>query len=678
MILPYSPVAPTCCARRLSVVIAAASAFWILSGSNLSAQTPQPVSDTFFEMKIRPMLAEHCYKCHSAKATKIKGGLRVDNREGLLKGGESGPAITPDKPEDSRFLKAVHHANEDLAMPPKEKLPAEVIANFEKWIKAGAPFPAVSAEMAEADARAWWDAVADKDLLPASRSIEEVVDHYINARLAKAGVKPAPVASNANFIRRVTLDLGGRIPTAGEVHDYTEQTDPDRVMRLVDRLIGAPGFGRHQVTEFDWLLSEGQSSGLRDYLTRAFADDRRWDQIFKELLAADPTKPDTKGSEAFLRSRAKDADKLVTDVSVRFFGVNISCAQCHDHPLVPSWKQDHYYGMKSFFSRTFDHGEFVGESDYGTVSFKTVAGETKQANLMFLTGDLATEPAPVEPTEAQKKEEKRLLDDSKKNKQPAPQPKFSRRAQLAEIGLRPGKEGFFARALVNRIWHRLFGHGLVMPIDQMHGRNPPSHPELMQWLARDLVAHQYDVARLVRGLTQSAAYARSSQWSDGQQPDPALFAVALPRALTPQQAGAALQFAVTGPTAFKRDGKPEEQEKFIEQVERSGQSWAGSLQRPGDDFQVGVDEALLFSNSERVHNELLSTGGDRLLKSLLEIKDTRELVTTAVWNILSRAPAPRELDLLAGYIGQRADRQAEAVKQMVWALLTSTEFRFNH
>ncbi len=653
----------------------ALTGFFTAGGTCLFAASP-PGSVTFFEEKIRPALAEHCYKCHSAKAVKLKGGLRLDHREGLLKGGGTGPAISSLKPDDSLLLKSLRHPDKDLLMPPDGQLPAEVIANFEKWVKAGAPFPEATASAAN-DAKAWWDAVVEKDLLPADRPIHVVVDHYVAAKLTQAKLQPAPAASDANFIRRLTLDLAGRIPTTAEVRAYIAATEPDKAAQLVERLMSAPGFVRHQVTEFEWLLTEGQGSGFRDYLTRAISEGRRWDRVFKEVIAGDTATPETKGADAFLRTRAKDLDKLVTDVSVRFFGVNISCAQCHDHPLVPAWKQDHYYGMKSFFSRTFEHGEFVGESAYGTISFKTTAGDTKQARLMFLSGDAVEEPAAPEPNEAQKKEEKRLLEETKKNKQPMPAPKFSRRALLAEASLRSGHEGFFARALVNQVWQRLFGHGLVMPVDQMHGQNPPSHPALLQWLARDLVKHDYDVRRLVRGLVQSAAYARSSRW-DGARPEPGLFAAAQPRALTPQQVGAALQFAVTSPEAFKPDAKPEEREKFIEQVERAGQGWASSLERPGDDFQVGVDEALLFSNSDRVQRELLALSNDRLLKGLLDLKNNRELATAAVWNVLSRPPEPRELQVLADYLDKRSDRPTEAVRQVVWSLLTSTEFRFNH
>ncbi len=644
-----------------------------------AAPPASPSVITFFEEKIRPVLAEHCFKCHSAKATKLKGGLRLDTRAGLLKGGDTGPAIIPDQTGGGLLLKSIRHTDKDLKMPPETKLPDDVIANFEKWVKAGAAFPDAPALAEKSkDAKPWWDGVAEKDLLPADRAIPQVVDHYVAAKLVRQKVQPAPAASDANLIRRLTLDLAGRIPTAAEVREFTATTGADKRERLVERLLNSPGFARHQVTEFDWLLTEGQSSGLREYLAQAFKENRRWDQIFKDVLAGDPQQPAAKGADAFLKSRAKDLDRLANDVSIRFFGVNISCAQCHDHPLVPTWKQDHYYGMKSFFSRTYEAGEFVGERDYGTISFKTVVGETKTARPMFLSGDAVEEPADREPTDAQKKEEKRLSEETKKSKTPPPAPKFSRRAQLVAAGLQPGNEGFFARAIVNQIWNRLLGHGLVMPVDQLHGQNVPSHPELLQWLARDLVAHQYDLRRLIRGLALSDAYARSSQWSEGARPEPGLFAVAQPRALTPQQLGAALHVAVTSPAAFQRNGKPEDFEKFIDQLERTGGGWTSSLERPGEDFQVGVDEALHFSNSDRVQRELLADSSDRLLKPLLELKDHRELITTAVWNILSRPPADHETKLLTDYLDQRSDRPTDAVRQLVWALLTSTEFRFNH
>jgi len=627
---------------------------------------------SFFEQKIRPVLADHCYKCHSTRATKLKGGLTLDSKEGALKGGNTGPAIVPSKPEESLLLKAIRHSDPDLEMPPeKKKLPDEVIADFEKWIKAGAPFPEGAMEAAEV--KPWWESVAVEKLRPPNRSIPEVVDYYVAAKLKQARVRPVAAASDANFVRRVTLDLVGRIPTAQEVRDYESSSAADKKQRLVDRLMGTPAFVRQQVAELEWLLMDGKSGAFRDYLTQAVKENRGWDRIFHEVMTAEATSIDTKGSEQFLKTRLRDQDRLANDVSVRFFGVNISCAQCHDHPLVPSWKQDHYFGMKSFFSRTFEHGDFVGERDYGQVSFKPKHGDTKRAALMFISGEIMNEPAAAEPDDEAKKAEKKLLEEYKKKKEPPPAPRFSRRAQLVEAGLKQGENGFFARAIVNQIWARFFGNGLVMPVDQMHGQNKPSHPELLAWLARDLVRRDYDLRGLIRGQVLSDAYARSSRWNGPQRPDPALYAVAIPRALTPRQFGTSLQLATARATAFTNRA---ELEATVERMEKDGSSWASLFERPTFDFQVGVEEALMFSNSDKVGKELLTE--DRLLCDLSGINHSDKMIGAAYRLVLFRPPQPAEMKALRRYIEERSDHPADALRQIVWAMLTSTEFRFNY
>src|SRR5207245_2427396 len=201
------------------------------------------------------------------------------------------------------------------------------------------------------------------------------------------------------------------------------------------RLMESPAFARQQVAELDWVLMDGKGGGFRDYLTRAVKENRGWDKIFREVITANATNRGTKGCEQFLKTRIKDNDRLANDVSVRFFGVNISCAQCHDHPYVLNWKQDHYYGMKSFFNRTFENGDFLGEREYEYVTFKPKRGDTKRAALLFISGEVMKEPDAAEPNEDAKKAEKKLLEEYKKKKEPPPAPKFSRRAQLVEAAL---------------------------------------------------------------------------------------------------------------------------------------------------------------------------------------------------------------------------------------------------
>lgn len=515
------------------------------------------------------------------------------------------------------------------------------------------------------------------DLLPPDRPIEAAVDHYVEAKIAEAGLRPAPPADDATLVRRLTLDLVGRVPTSAEVRAYVESTDPEKRAKLVDRLMASPGFVRHQADSFEAMLMAGTRGELRSYLAPAFAKGRPWDEVFRDLLLGDESDPARKGASAFLKARAKDTDRLTSDVSSLFFGVNVSCAKCHDHPIVDDWKQDHYYGMKSFLDRTVEVGTYVGEREYGSVSFKTTEGEEKRAKFMFLTGRVVDVAGAEEPSKEAKQEEKRRLDEAKKKKAAPPKPKVSARAKLVEVALEPGGREFFARSIANRLWDRFFGSGLVIPLDQMHSANPPSHPDLLAWLARDTIAHRYDLRRLTRGLVLSRAYARASRWESAEAPDHRLFAVAAVRPLTPLQLAASMCVATADPSSLPGDPTRDEHDRKAEDLAGRGRSLASAFARPGEDYQIGVSEALLMSNSDRL-NDLLSDGGDRLVGRLAKVADRRERIELAVRSILGRPADDEEIDLLDDFLARHEARPSEGCRQLVWALLTGSEFRFNH
>lgn len=518
-----------------------------------------------------------------------------------------------------------------------------------------------------------------EELLPLERPVEEAIDHYLDARLTKEGVTAAAQANDANLFRRTMLDLVGRIPTAAEAQAFVTSTDANKRSALVDRLLASPAFVRQQAAELDALLMRGTNQNLKEYLAASLEKNVPWDQMFREMVIGQEGDAEQKGAIKFVRSRANDTDKLTVDAGVLFFGVNVSCAKCHDHPLVPTWTQEHYFGMKSFFSRTYDVGEFIGEKEYGIVSYKTVQGESKDARLMFLTGEVLTEPESKEPDENAKKEEKKQLEELKKNKKPPPAASYSRRARLVEVGLKEGTQPYFARAIVNQLWNRLMGRGLVMPLDQMHDNNQPSHPELLAWLARDMQTHKYDLRRLIRGIVLSKAYSRSSEWDATKgRPADELFAIAVVRPLSPWQYGTSLRVAAASPEFFPADIKAEELENRIKQMEGAGRNIAGSLEYPGDDYQVSVDEALLFSNSDKIKNELLRDGKEMLATKLAEIKERPMAMDTAIWNIYSRPPVDEELQALEQFLHKHESQPAQAWKQAVWAMLTSGECRFNY
>jgi hypothetical protein len=400
--------------------------------------------------------------------------------------------------------------------------------------------------------------------------------------------------------------------------------------------------------------------------------------MFRDLMLADDEALEAKGAVDFMKARVKDQDQLTNDVSRLFFGVNISCAQCHDHPLVPDWKQAHFYGLKSFFNRTFDNGGFIGEREYGLVSYLTPKGEQRQAELMFLSGLKPKEPEAKEPDGKAKKEEQDRLKKLADKKEPPPKPAFSRRQKLVETALLPEQRHFLARSIVNRLVYRFFGQGLVMPVDQMHAGNPASHPELLEWLARDMAEHDFDLSRLIRGLVLSKTYSRSSRWDNGARPDAALFAVAQVRPLSPQQYAASLKLATTDPQLWDTLPSLDEVSKRARGVASSSRDWARSFAPPGDDFQVSVTESLLLANDPRVEADFLGEGSDRIVGRLKQLKTPDEQVTAAFAAALGRKPDAEERTVLIEYLNERKDRPLEAVRQMVWSLVTGGEMRFNY
>lgn len=515
-------------------------------------------------------------------------------------------------------------------------------------------------------------------LAVAADPIETVIDRHVDARLKTEQVAPAPQTDDFTLVRRLTLDLVGRIPTTQESDAFVQSKETDKRAKLVDRLMASPGYARYQGYLFEVMLNDGRASGgLRDYLTKSVAANKPWDVMFRELMLPDDADAAKKGASEFLKPKLSDADKLTNDVSVAFFGVNVSCAQCHDHPNVKDWTQDHFYGMKSFLARTYDASGQIAERPSGLVKFKPTKGPERQAKLMFLTGATINSDTVRELNKDEQKKQKEMEEQAKKDKKAPPSPEFSARAKLVDLALQPKEAEFFSKSIVNRLWHRFFGVGLVSPLDQMHSANRPSHPELLKELAADIAANKYDLKRLVRGMVMSQAYSRSSKYSSESHPDTSLFAVAQLRALTPIQLATSLKIASTDPKSF--DGvKPDELEKKLEQMESSARGFAGSIAQPTDNFQIGVSEALLFSNSDRMLKEFLTDGNGTLLGRVKTEKDADAAHKLLVRTTLARPAADAELKAFEQYAARRADRPTEANKQMLWALMTCPEFRFNH
>jgi len=380
-------------------MVAAVGLAWsVATVGAFAATTPSPEEVAFFEQKIRPVLLSACYECHSAEAKakgKLKGGLFLDTRAALLTGGDEGPALVPGKPDDSLLIKALRWAREDLHMPPKKKLPPEVIADFEKWIAMGAPDPRTG-EVAKArreisipQGRDYW---AFRPLKPVpvptvknATWAKTPVDRFILAQQEKAGVTPSRPIGREQLLRRVTFDLTGLPPKPEEVAAFAADTSPQALASVVNAALAKSAYGERWGRHWLDIVRFAESGGYefdgfrpgayhyRDWVIRALNDGMPYDQFIRWQLAGDKLRPDSvEGASAtgFLvagpypgqitaktieRIRYDQLDDMVSTIGSGFLGLTLGCVRCHEHKYDPIPQAD-YYGIAAALARTV-HGE---------------------------------------------------------------------------------------------------------------------------------------------------------------------------------------------------------------------------------------------------------------------------------------------------------------------------------
>ncbi|MEX0977759.1 MAG: DUF1549 domain-containing protein, partial [Pirellulales bacterium] len=327
----------------------------------------------------------------------------------------------------------------------------------------------------------------------------------------------AAVASDADFLRRVYLDFTGTIPDAASARAFLDDADANKRAALVDRLLASPRFARHMQHTFDVAWMERRpDKGISDvewqeYLYKTFADNKPLDQLAREILGADGADPQLRAAAKFYLDRDGEANLLARDVGRLFFGRDLQCAQCHNHPLVDDYLQSEYYGLMAFVNRgTVFNDEkekkvYYAELAEGEVNFKSVfTGRARDRVLPELPQGTAVN----EPVLA--KTEQYVVAPAKDVR---PVPKYSRRARLAALAT-CGTSAAFNRNLANRLWAQLMGRGIVHPLDMQHSGNPPVQSELLTLLADELVRTKFDARAMLRELALSRTYQRSSEVPD--------------------------------------------------------------------------------------------------------------------------------------------------------------------
>jgi len=375
--------------RHRALFVATTAGLQLLGiGSHLTIQggeLPTTEQIQFFEKSVRPLLVEHCYKCHSEKSQ--KGNLRVDGRGHLLLGGDSGSAFTPGKPGESLLMEAIRY--ESYEMPPGQKLKDEEIAIFERWIELGAPWPGDDGSIPQRAAgkgftdeeRAWWAfQPVQNPVLPALQSLSQWgnggIDRFIAAQMEQQQLTPAPEADRQTLLWRVYFDLIGLPPTPEEVRKFEQDPDPLAYEKVVDELLQRPEYGerwaRHWLDLVRYAESDGYRADLfreqawryRDYVIQSFNEDKPYDRFVQEQIAGDelfPGDPAALVATGFYRHGMFEYNvpdvkgqwdsilNEMTDVTADvFLGMGFQCARCHDHKFDPILQKD-YFRLRAFF-----------------------------------------------------------------------------------------------------------------------------------------------------------------------------------------------------------------------------------------------------------------------------------------------------------------------------------------
>ena len=513
----------------------------IALGSDIS-----PAEIEFFEKEVRPLLVQRCQTCHGAE--KPKGGLRLTSRAALLEGGGSGPAAVPGKPAESLLVKAVQRT-ERPKMPPKERLPEREIDVLARWVQMGLPWPDSSATVAglakleiTPAQRHFWAFQPVKDSAPPAVKDSSwpltPIDRFILSKLESKGLQPAGVADRRTLIRRATFDLIGLPPTPEEIEAFLADQSSAAWEKVIDRLLASPHYGerwgRHWLDVVHYADTAGETADFpvpeayryRNYVIDAFNADKPYDEFVREQVAGDllaAEGPPEKRAErtiatgfiAVARRFGFDPqnyhhltiEDTIDTLGKTVLGLTVSCARCHDHKFDPISRGD-YYALYGIFDST--RYPFPGSEEKNRPrdlvplgpnerAYALADGKGKDARI-HLRGD-PKQPGPEVP--------RHFLEILGGAELP-PDTKGSGRLELARWLTDP-QNPLTARVMVNRVWQHHFGRGLVRTPNNF-GRQgqPPTHPELLDYLAARFVAEGWSIKALHRHIMFSRVYQLAS------------------------------------------------------------------------------------------------------------------------------------------------------------------------
>jgi Protein of unknown function (DUF1549)/Protein of unknown function (DUF1553) len=489
--------------------------------------------------------------------------------------------------------------------------------------------------------------------------LADLIDSRIDARLKAAKVQPSPTADDTEFLRRAYLDITGRIPTPHDVHEFLADTDPNKRVKLIDELLESPRYASHSAAVWRAALAPETTSipearlfqaGFEAWLRLRFRSNVGYDALVRELLTAplskdpdSPTpalkRPEDPNPLAFYAVKDARPENLAAAATRVFLGVQIECAQCHDHPFA-KWTREQFWNQAAFFAGVERHGD----------------GLFSPMSENFATREIS-------PGSGKKAVAALYLDEKK----PVLDPEITPRKALADW-VTARNNPYFARAAANRVWGQYFGRGIVDPVDDFHDGNLPSHPELLDELARAFADSSFDFKFLIRAICRSKTYQRTSASTSPAQEDPRLFARMAVKGLTGEQLFDNLVLA----TGFREGaGRGSPREQFLTRFALNG--------KPAEP-ETSIPQALVLMNGKFIGDATNVTTSP----TLLAVCDTPGLSTTERIEslyaaTLNRKPTEKELTRLVKYVNDAGkDRLTERLGDVFWVLLNSAEFRLNH
>lgn len=490
-----------------------------------------------------------------------------------------------------------------------------------------------------------------------SAAFSESIDRHIQARLDAEGLERAPAANDAEFIRRVFLDLNGVVPSAERTRRFLESRDPDKRVELIDELLASRRFGEHFGDIWrNYLLSPSaneqrtQSDRFAGWLADRFNKNDGWDRIVSDLVTASGKLEVNPAVTYLIEGRHPLGVTDLTDLSSRYFlGIRLNCAQCHDHPFV-SWKQQDYWGMAAFFTEIQTPGRPKMVYRVGVQDDPRITMATLQSEAEMLEGFRTQSPTFLggEAWEASRD--------------------VPRRQALARWITSPDNP-YFARASVNRLWWHFFGRGIIDPVDDMYAGNEASHPELLDKLSRRFVESGFDLKALSRVILNSRTYQQTSRPAEKPDLEAKLFARMSVKVLGPEHLFDSL-VAVLGPPGKARGINTRLGVRY-----EFCQFFAGDGDSDPTRYERGIPHALRLMNSPQFAGHNLQTLASRVASST---RSPDEAVEDLFLTILSRRPTSKDQQLARDHLRQLGASNETAYRELAWALLMSSEFVLNH